>query len=264
MYKLLALDLDGTLLNSGLRVSEANGEAVRAAMDRGVQVVLATARFYGIALRTASRLGVETPLICSNGALVKRPTDGRELIHLQLDHDLAREVTLLGDDRGWEMFTTIEDVTYMQMRPGIIPERLPGGLKIAERQSERLNEGPPTCVLVFGEEAVNEISSRFLAAYEGRARFSINRPTNSAHYLILTHPDAEKAHALDVALKELGVPPDEAIAMGDSESDIGMFSLAGLGIAMRNAPDEVQRAALHVAPSNDEDGVAWAIRKFLL
>jgi hydroxymethylpyrimidine pyrophosphatase-like HAD family hydrolase len=52
--------------------------------------------------------------------------------------------------------------------------------------------------------------------------------------------------------------------MGDSESDIGMFGLTGLGIAMRNAPDEVQREALHVAPSNDEDGVAWAIHKFLL
>jgi len=70
MYKLLALDLDGTLLNSGLRVSEANGEAVRAAMERGVEVVLATARFYGIALRTASRFGVETPLIFSNGVFV--------------------------------------------------------------------------------------------------------------------------------------------------------------------------------------------------
>ena len=264
MFKLLALDLDGTLLNSGLRLSDGNAEAVRAAMERGVQVVLATARFYGIALRTASRLGVETPLICSNGALVKRPTDGHELIHLYVDHDLAREVTTLGDERGWEMFTTIQDVTYMQMRPEIIPERLPGGLKIAERQSEHVDEGPPTCVLVFGEEAVNEISSRFLPVYDDRARFSINRPTNSAHYVILTHPDAEKAHALGVVLKELGVPPDQAIAMGDSESDIGMFRLTGLGIAMRNAPDEVQREALHVAPSNDEDGVAWAIRKFLL
>jgi len=233
-------------------------------MERGVQVVLATARFYGIALRTASRLGVESPLICSNGALVKRPVDGRELIQLYLDEDLAREVAKLGDERGWEMFTTIKDVTYMQMRPGIIPERLPGGLKIAERQSEHLDEGPPTCVLVFGEEAVNEISSRFVSQYGGRARFSINRPTNSAYYVILTHPDAEKAHALEVVLKELGVPPEASIAMGDSESDIGMFRLAGLGIAMRNAPDEVQRAALHVAPSNDEDGVAWAIRKFLL
>ena len=264
MYRALALDLDGTLLNSGLRLSDTNGEAVRAAMDRGVQIVLATARFYGIALRTASRLDVQTPLICSNGALVKRPTDGKELVHLTLDHDLARAVTALGDERGWEMFTTIGDTTYMQMRPGIIPERLPGGLKIAERQSDHIDEGAPACVLLFGHEAVDEIAARFLPEYEGRARFSINRPTNSAHYVILTHPDAEKARALEIVLKELGVSPEDTIAMGDSESDIGMFRLAGLGIAMRNSPDEVRREAMHVAPSNDEDGVAWAIHKFLL
>jgi Cof subfamily protein (haloacid dehalogenase superfamily) len=263
MYRLLALDLDGTLLNSALRLSDANADAVRAAMERGVQVVLATARFYGIALRTASRLDVQTPLICSNGALVKRP-DGHELLHLDLDLDLAREVTTLGDECGWEMFTTIGDITYMQMRPGIIPERLPGGLKIADRQSDHIQEAPPTCVLVFAEDAVNEIAERFVPAYQGRARFSINRPTNSPHYVILTHPEANKAHALEIVLKELAVPPEETIAIGDSESDIGMFQLAGLGIAMRNSPDEVKREALHVAPSNDEDGVAWAINKFLL
>lgn len=264
MYKLLALDLDGTLLNSGLRLSDTNRDAVRAAMERGVQVVLATARFYGIALRTASRLEVTTPLICSNGALVKRPEDGGELLHLHLDGDLAREVTARGDDRGWEMFTTIGDSTYMKMRQGIIPERLPGGLKIAERQSDHLSEGSPTCVLAFGEDAVNEISDRFLAPYDGRAAFSINRPTNSPHYVILTHPQADKASALEIVLDELGVPPDQTIAIGDSESDVGMFRLTGFGIAMRNSPDEVKRAALHVAPSNDEDGVAWAIQKFLL
>jgi Cof subfamily protein (haloacid dehalogenase superfamily) len=263
MYRLLALDLDGTLLNGALRLSDTNADAVRAAMERGVQVVLATARFYGIALRTASRLDVQTPLICSNGALVKRP-DGHELLHLALDLHLAREVTTLGDERGWEMFTTIGDATYMQMRPGIIPERLPGGLKIAQRQSDHIQEAPPTCVLVFGEDAVNEIAGRFLPAYESRAGFSINRPTNSPHYVILTHPEANKAHALEIVLKNLAIAPEETIAMGDSESDIGMFQLAGLGIAMRNSPDEVKREALHVAPSNDEDGVAWAIDKFLL
>jgi 5-amino-6-(5-phospho-D-ribitylamino)uracil phosphatase len=264
MYRALALDLDGTLLNSALRLSDTNGEAVRAAMERGVQVVLATARFYGIAQRTASRLEVQTPLICSNGALVKRPADGGELVHLYVDQQLALEVTTLGDERGWEMFTTIGDTTYMQMRPGIIPERLPGGLKIADRHSDHIDEGTPTCVLVFGYQAVDEIAERFVPAYEGRARISINRPTNSAHYVILTHPDADKASALEVVLKELEIAPEEIIAMGDSESDVGMFRLAGLGIAMRNSPDEVKREALHVAPSNDEDGVAWAVHKFLL
>ena len=263
-YKLLALDLDGTLLDSSLRLSDTNAAALREAMDAGVQVVLATSRWYGLAKRTADRMGIGTPLICSNGAIVKRPADGRELLHLQLDADLAREVTALGDDAGWEMYTTIGDATYMRMRPGIIPEKLPAGLRVAERQSDQLTNGAPTSVLVFGADAVEEIAGRFLEPYGDRARFSVNRPVNTAHYVVLTHPQAEKAAALEFVCKELGVPPEQTVAMGDSESDLGMLRLAGLGIAMRNSPDEVKREALHIAPSNDEDGVAWAIGRFVL
>ena len=262
-YKLIALDLDGTLLDSSLRLSDANAEALRQAIAAGVQVVLATSRWYGLAKRTADRLGISTPLICSNGAIVKRPADGQELLHLYVDRELAREVTALGDDSGWEMFTTVGDATYMRMRPGVIPEMLPAGLQVAERQSERLDEGDPTCVLVFGEPAVNEIEARFLPGYNDRARFSVNRPVGLPHYVVLTHSEADKAGALDLVCRELGVAPGETMAMGDSESDIGMLRYAGLGIAMGNAPDCVKREALHIAPSNDADGVAWAVGKFL-
>src|SRR5436309_2403998 len=110
-YKLIALDLDGTLLNSSLKLSDGNAEALRAAIGKGVQVVLATARWYGLALRTAARLEIKTPLICSNGALVKRP-NGQELLHLYVDDELAREAVTLADDSGWELYTTIGDTTY--------------------------------------------------------------------------------------------------------------------------------------------------------
>jgi Cof subfamily protein (haloacid dehalogenase superfamily) len=263
-YKLIALDLDGTLLDSSLKLSDTNTAALRRALDRGVQVVFATSRWFGLAKRTADRLGIDTPLICSNGALIKRPSDGAELLHLYLDQELAREVTALGDQRGWEMFTTVGDATYMKMRPGVIPEKLPAGLRVADRQSDRVAEGQPTCVLVFGTDAVDEISQRFLPAYNGRANFSLNRPQNLPHYVVLTHPQADKARALELVCRELAVPRDEVMAMGDSESDLEMLRWAGLGIAMRNAPDEVQRAALHIAPSNDEDGVAWAVERFVL
>ena len=263
-YKLIALDLDGTLLNSGLRLSDGNAEALRAAVALGTQVVIATSRWYELALRTASRLGIETPIIASNGAIVKRPPDGKELLHLYLDGELAREVVTLGDDSGWEMFTTIGSTTFMQMRPGVIPEKLPAGLKVAERQSGHLEDAQPTSVLVFGEEAVREVESRFMATYADRARFSLNRPVGLPHYVVLTHPEAEKASGLELVCRELGVEPREAIAMGDSESDLGMLRFAGLGIAMANSPDEVKRSALHIAPTNDQDGVAWAVRKFLL
>jgi len=263
-YRLIALDLDGTLLNSGLRLSDGNAEALRAAVARGIQVVIATSRWYELALRTANRLGIETPIIASNGAIVKRPADGKELLHLYLDGELAREVVTLADDSGWEMFTTIGSVTYMQMRPGVIPEKLPAGLKVAERQSEHLGDAKPTSVLVFGADAVREVEERFMASYADRARFSLNRPVGLPHYVVLTNLEAEKANGLELVCRELGVDPRETIAMGDSESDLGMLRFAGLGIAMANSPDEVKRAALHIAPTNDEDGVAWAVRKFLL
>ena len=262
--RLIALDLDGTLLNSALKVSERNAEAVKRALDAGVKVVLATSRWYLLAKRNAERLGIDAPLICNNGAIVKRPQDGDELLHLRLDQELARDVTALADERGWETFTTIEDTTYMRMRPGIIPERLPVGLRISERQAKEVARGQPTAVLVYGEEAVNEISRRFLPASDGRASFSLNRPVGLPHYVILTHPDADKASALEIVCNDLDVSLSDVMAMGDSESDIEMLRRAGLGIAVNNSPDEVKRAALHIAPTNDADGVAWAIEQFVL
>jgi Cof subfamily protein (haloacid dehalogenase superfamily) len=263
-YRLIALDLDGTLLNSSLKLSEPNGEALRRALERGVKVVLATSRWYLLAKRTADRAGIETPLVCNNGALVKRPTDGEELLHLRLDQQLARDVAALADENGWETFTTIEDTTFMRMRPGVIPERLPAGLRVSDRQADEIAKARPTSVLVFGEDGVNQIAERFLDGHRDRAHFSINRPTGYPHYVILTHPDADKGRALEMVCRDLDVPLSETMAMGDSESDLGMLSAAGLGVAMDNSPDVVKKAALHIAPSNDDDGVAWAIERFLL
>lgn len=262
-YRLIALDLDGTLLNSAMKVSETNAEALSKAMASGVKVVLATSRWFGLAKRTADRLGIETPMICSNGAEARYP-DGREVLHLTLDREAALAVVSAGDEKGWEMYTTVGVDTFMRPRPGIVPEKLPAGLKIAERHGDHLVDGTPTCVQVFGDGPVAEISERFVPVYGDRVRFSLNRPVGLPHYVVLTHPEADKAKALAIVCAELGVPAEEAIAMGDSESDLAMLRWAGLGIAMRNSPDEVRKQALHIAPSNDEDGVAWAVLRFLL
>lgn len=264
-YKLIALDLDGTLLNSQMKLSDGNAAALRRAMDAGVQVVLATSRWYGLAKRTADRIGLTTPIIASNGAIAKRPDDGSELLHLHVDTDASREVVALGDDAGWEMYTTVGDATFMKMRPGVIPERLPAGLRVADRQANHLGEGPPTCVMAFGQDAVQAIEEQFAGKFEGRARFSINYPGGGLPpYWVMTHPEADKASALKIVCEELGVAPEETVAMGDSESDLGMLEWAGLGVAMANGSDAAKRAALHIAPPNDADGAAWAIDRFVL
>jgi hydroxymethylpyrimidine pyrophosphatase-like HAD family hydrolase len=207
-------------------------------------------------------LGIETPMICSNGAEARYP-DGREVLHLTLDAKVARAVLEAGDAGRWEMFTTIGHDTYMKPRPGIIPEKLPGGLKVAERHAEHLGEAAPTCVQVHGDTATETVRETIFPRFGERARFSFNMPVGQPHYVVLTHPDADKATALALVAADLGVAAEETVAMGDSESDLAMLRWAGLGIAMRNSPDVVRREALHIAPSNDEDGVAWAINKFL-
>lgn len=264
-YRLVALDLDGTLLNSSLKLSDGNAAMLRRAIDAGVLVVLATSRWFGLAKRTADRLELTTPIISSNGALAKLPSDGSELLHLQVDADAAREIVAAGDDAGWEMYTTVGDATYMKMRAGVIPERLPAGLRVAERQSDHLDEGQPTCVMAFGPDAVKEIETKYVPNLDGRVHFSINYPGGGLPpYWVMTHPDADKANALKVVCEHLAVAPEEAVAMGDSESDLGMLGWAGLGVAMSNGSDAAKRAAIHIAPTNDADGVAWAIERFVL
>jgi hydroxymethylpyrimidine pyrophosphatase-like HAD family hydrolase len=230
-YQLIALDLDGTLLNSGMRLSEGNTAALSEALSAGKQVVLATTRWYQLAKRTADRLGISTPIISSNGARVTNPVDSVELLHLTVDADAAGEIVTLADDGGWEMFTTIGDHTYMQMRPGVI--ELPAGLRIADRTSDRLGEGAPTCVLVYGNDAIREIEDRYAARFAERVRFSFNRPPNSPHYVVVTHPDAEKASGVEIACRELGVERESVIAMGDSgvgPLDAGVGGVSGIAM----------------------------------
>jgi Cof subfamily protein (haloacid dehalogenase superfamily) len=264
MIRLVALDIDGTLLDTSNRLSEANAAAVRETVARGVPVVLATSRWFYLARRTAQELGLTTPLICHNGALVKRPGDEQELLHLRLDQRFAQETAALGDQRGYRMFTTVDHITYMQPEGRVPPRHLPPDLQVTERHTDAVARGAPTAILVFGEEAVNEICEAFRDGYRQQVNFSRNHSLTFPHYLIMTHAQADKGHALELVCRELGVSPQETLAMGDSQADAVMFDLVGYGIAMGNAPAAVQEAAVDVAPPNDEDGVAWALRKYVL
>jgi len=263
MIRLVALDIDGTLLDSSNRLSDANAAAVREALAQGTQVVLATSRWFHLARLTAESLGLSTPLICHNGALVKRPQDGQELLHLRLDQDFARQVAALGDQRRYMMFTTVDHVTYMRPQ-GKGPPRLPPDMRLSSYHAQAVAKTAPTAILFFGKEAVGEVWDAFHGQFGQAVNFSRNHSLAFPHYLSLTHAEADKGRALELACRELGVDPAEAMAIGDSEADVAMFDVVGYGIAVGNAPEAVREAAKDVAPQNDADGVAWAIRKYVL
>jgi Cof subfamily protein (haloacid dehalogenase superfamily) len=265
MIRLIALDLDGTLLGPDFRVGEADGAAVLAAKERGVQIVLNTARWYGIALRTARRLGISTPLICHNGAHVKEPDSERELLHLRIPTEAAREIAARCDEGGWETYTSVDGVTYMRSRweGAIDPARLPADMRLAKTHAEHVT-APATGIIVFGEEGVRTAVDLFEERYKGTIDFHTAWSEATRPYVSITAAGADKGKALQLVLKHLDVPPEEVVAIGDALPDVPMFELAGVGVAMGNAPDDVKARADAVAPTHEEAGVAWAIKRYVL
>lgn len=265
MIKLVALDLDGTLLNPSSRVGEEDQAAVVAARDRGVLVVLNTARWYGIAQRTAQRLELTTPLICHNGAHVRMANDGEELLHVPVPDEAARAIAAFCDEGGFETYTTVDGTTYMRtpFEAQIDSSRLPEGMVLAKRHAGHVT-GPATGLIVFSDEGVRSVVAEFAERYAGEVVFAQAWSETSQPYVSITGPGVDKGIALRVVCERLGVAPDETMAMGDAAPDLAMFEVAGLSVAMGNAPDDVKARASAVAPSNAEAGVAWALRRFVL
>ena len=258
----MALDIDGTLLNSREELTPATGAAVRAAVERGLTVVLATGRWYASARRWARRLGATAPIISHSGARVTRQEPEEDLLHLTLPLEPAREIVGFMDERRMLVNLTVGAHPYTRPRPGLDPARLPPDLRVEDVHLPFVTE-PPTSALVFDRAGITAIAERFGGRYGDAIHFVVNRTSGTADHLTMQHPATDKGRALELVCRELGIPPDQALAVGDAESDTAMFRVAGVSVAMGNALPAVQSCATAVAPSNDEDGVAWALEKFL-
>ena len=254
----VALDIDGTLLTSRDELTPAVAAAVRAVAERGVAVILATGRWYGSAKRYAGRLGATAPIISHSGARVTRQQPEEDLLHLTIPLEPAREIVALLDERGTLVNITVGDLTLTRPRAGLDPTRAPADLRVEALHLPFIT-APPTSALIFDGAGIDDLVARFAPRFGDVIAFSVNRTSGSPDHLTLHHPAVDKGTALLRALQEIGVPPEETLAIGDAASDVAMFALAGTSVAMGNARPETQARATLTAPTNDEDGVAWAL-----
>lgn len=262
--RLIALDLDGTLLDRDGRVSEANAAAVRAALDAGVHIVIATSRWYLLARRTAEGLGIQSPIICHNGAMVRDPLDGSHILRLRVPAGAAVEIAGIGDEYRLESMVTVGDHTHLlTRREAIDPARLPAGMTQTTQLAAHVGEGCEA-FLFFGQEATDCFRERIGGRYAGVLNVAYGYSHTFPPYVNITHAGADKGRALALVAAHVGVPIAQTLAIGDAAPDLEMMRAAGIGMAMGNAPDEVQEQADVVGPSNVDDGVAWAIREFAL
>ena len=260
-YRALALDLDGTLLGPDDKVSPRNRRAVRAAVDAGWHVILSTARWYEQAERTAVELDLVDPVIACSGAEVRRLRDGKELFDERLPAAFSAELYEVCDrEAALAMVCQDREVLLrMHRAPNTAPhpeihwtERLVG-----------VAMARPRCALLFGDEFNALVLATLAPRWGDDVRFLVSKNRAGASVLTLTSSLADKGRALRVACTDLGIAMGDVVAMGDSETDVEMFKVAGAGVAMGQATDEVQQAATWVTATHADDGVAVAIEDLL-
>ena len=244
-YRLVALDMDGTLLNDRLEISERNAAAIRKALDAGVAVCLATGRGVQNVLPYTDQLGLTTPMITVNGSEIwHRPGE----LHRRTLMDEAvvrrlRELALESDVWYWAYAVD--------------------GIYNRERWVATEDEARTKQWLKFGY--YSEDAKLLAGIRETVASWGGLELTNSSELNIELNPlGMTKGAALRELCGMLGIETKQAIAMGDSLNDLSMIREAGLGVAMGNAQQAVKDEADAVTLDNNEDGVAAIIERYVL
>ncbi|MFZ7101309.1 MAG: Cof-type HAD-IIB family hydrolase [Peptococcaceae bacterium] len=260
-YKLIAIDLDDTLLRNDLIISTRAKNAIRESIAQGTLVTFATGRMYRSALPYALDLKLDLPLITYQGALV-RYADGRTVYHRPLPLETAREVINFAKPAGLHINAYLNDELYMEkatewgtnysaiVKVPVNYIHLPAGL-----------HSDPTKILIIGESNRLDQLSPSLQEHFGE---TINITKSKDHFLEISHPVATKGNALKELALSLDIPREQVIAIGDNMNDLDMIKFAGCGVAMGNAVEPLKQAADIVTRTNDDDGVAEIIEKLVL
>jgi len=258
-YRVVALDLDGTILPRDLELSPFTVRTLTGLREAGVAVIIATGRMYQSALRYARALDLTGPLVAYQGAMIKDIASSELLLHRPIPVALAREVLLPLEAENHTINVYIDDVLYVKewtdevrryQRISQVEVHAVGALSVYLTQ-------PTTKIVVTGEPALlDRLQETLTAVFAERLYIAKSLP----FFLEIAAPDVSKSRALAFLGGRLGFGAHDVIAFGDSYNDVDMLEWAGLGVAMANAPDTVRAAADAVCPSVDDDGVA----RFLL
>lgn len=264
-YKMLALDIDGTILTDDRRITDGVRNAIKKALDAGTLVTICTGRAVQGAEGLRKELSLENmPIITYNGAVVVSGGDSRILYEKGVSAEDAREILSYVDYTK----TTVVIWSQNQLYVNEINERtekyklLSGVEPIAFENAEDIVRQGITKILLIG--GIDDIQEVRRCVEAGGLAEKVNFYTSKPQFLEFINKETSKGDAMARIGEMYGIRQEEMIAIGDGCNDIPMLEYAGLGVAMANAGEEVRAKADYVTLSNEEDGVAAVIEKFIL
>jgi Cof subfamily protein (haloacid dehalogenase superfamily) len=262
MYKLIAIDIDDTLINDEKQITPGTRAAIEEAIAHGVVVTIATGRMYASAKQLAKQLELNVPIVSYQGSLVKNGVDGSVLYERSVPVDVAQELYQLSRDRGYHIQAYINDELFAAEEN----DRLIAYCKLSnipykiEPDFEKLATVPSTKLLMIDEpEKLDRLIEELTPIYGDRVHITKSKP----NFLEFVHKEGTKGDALRFLAERFGCTMAETIAIGDSWNDAEMIEAAGLGVAMGNAVPSLKAIADYITASNNDDGVKQVIDKFV-
>jgi len=282
--RLIALDLDGTLLDSRGRLSERNRAAVAAAREGGARVALVTGRRFRDARPLALELGLDVPVIAHNGALTKHARTLETVAAVLMPRRAAHACIRLGRARGADALVS-DDHTgagllvydhisegntalakYIEWSRRVVGEDAAAAIRQVPSLEDYLDHDPLHIAFSGGCGAMQRLAEEMERELGGTVKLLLTLyPKPDFALLDVLHPSASKGAGLAAVAEEYGLQREEVLAVGDNHNDLEMLEYAGTGVLMANAdPALGERGPFHSTASNDEDGVAEAIERFVL
>jgi Cof subfamily protein (haloacid dehalogenase superfamily) len=258
--RLLAFDLDGTLLTSNEQVSDPTRLAIQQLQRQGLYITLVSGRTYNSVCAIASALGLKGPLVAYNGAFEADPRNNQPDYCQPMDWKVIKPVLQMLEEEQVYTKVYINDTLYVQekteettsfsKRHGVVyKETGPGGLS-------KLNEDPLKIVVIEGAKRIGDVY-RSLAPWDPLLKIF-----KEEHGIEINHQNIHKATGLEKVCKSLGLAMSQVMAFGNETNDIEMIREAGIGVAMGNAIQSLQDEADFISKSNDEDGIIYALKQY--
>jgi Cof subfamily protein (haloacid dehalogenase superfamily) len=263
VIELLALDLDGTLIDETMMVSDRARRAVARAQQKGVIVTLATGRMLASTAPFARDLGIEAPLICYQGGVIQAPGSEEPLYRATMDPDLVREVLAWQATSDWHMVLYADDALFIAEQrhsERYYRDLLGENLRWVDDLASVLEQHVPVKFLFIAEPVrADEIEIALRQRFEGQVEIV----RSHANFVEGNPLGVSKGDALRRLAQTLGIPQDRVMAIGDQGNDVSMISWAGLGVAMGNSSPAAKAVAAWVAPPLSQNGAAVAIERFI-
>ncbi len=270
-YDLVAIDIDGTLVTSENKLSVAVASLIRETQARGIGVTLVSGRAKMKMTPLLKELGLMLPYISSGGAHIIDPLNNLTILYRSLGQAETAEIVELARAAQVSIISQEPDHLFyegsVEELDQLIAVSKIDAIGVGDFQVEILRvddvlqaNADPSKITLYGEPDLLLVIEKKLQLLNLPIYLTYSVPT----YLEITRSGVNKGEALKLLAAYLAVPLERILVIGDGQNDISMFEIAGMAVAMGNAPDEVKEIANLVAPSNDEDGVVWVLRELVL